>query len=167
MFEVTIRAAVEGDLSALTDLYNHYVESSPVTFDIENRTLAERREWLSHYCAQGPHRLLVLDRAVDILGYASSSSFRPKEAYSTTVETSIYLRQDSTGHGLGRRLYETLFESLRGEDVHRALAGVTLPNAASDRLHLSLGFSEVGVFAEVGRKFDQFWSVRWYEKELF
>lgn len=45
-------------------------------------------------------------------------------------------------------------------------AGVTLPNEASERLHLCFGFQTVGVYREVGRKFDRFWDVAWFQKPL-
>ena len=59
-----------------------------------------------------------------------------------------------------------MFEELRAEDVQVALAGITLPNEASVRLHARFGFSPVGVFHEVGRKFGRYWDVAWYEKPL-
>jgi phosphinothricin acetyltransferase len=50
--------------------------------------------------------------------------------------------------------------------VHRVVAGVALPNAASIALHKRLGFQDVGVFTEVGLKFDRYWDVRWFERPL-
>ncbi|MEO0869641.1 MAG: N-acetyltransferase family protein, partial [Cyanobacteria bacterium J06642_11] len=99
-------------------------------------------------------------------GYATSSKFSQKAAYDTSVETSIYLLPDAQGQGLGTRLYETLFESLADADVHRAYAGITLPNPASVALHQKLGFHSAGRYREVGRKFDQYWDVEWFEKSL-
>lgn len=78
----------------------------------------------------------------------------------------MYLAPECTGRGIGSLLYASLFEVLEQEDVHVALAGVTLPNAASQRLHERFGFRPVGVFEEVGRKFDRFWDVAWYRKPL-
>ncbi len=55
-----------------------------------------------------------------------------------------------------------LFAALSGADVHRAFAGIALPNEASIALHCALGFEPVGVYQEVGRKFGRFWDVAWY-----
>jgi phosphinothricin acetyltransferase len=101
-----------------------------------------------------------------VVGYATSSPYRPKAAYSTSVETSIYLAPDAGGRGIGSLLYTALFHALAGEDVHRAYAGVTLPNEASIRIHERFGFRKVGVYQEVGRKFGAYHDVVWLEKQL-
>ena len=100
------------------------------------------------------------------VGFASSSRFRPKPAYETSVETSVYLAPDSVGRGAGTRLYEGLFKALEGEDVHRAYAGIALPNPASIGLHERFGFKRVAHFTEQGRKFGRYWDVAWYEKQI-
>lgn len=84
--------------------------------------------------------------------------------YGTSVEVSVYLTPDAAGHGIGTRLYDALFTALATEDVHRAYAGIALPNAASVRLHERFGFAHVGTYGEVGRKFGRYWDVAWYEK---
>jgi phosphinothricin acetyltransferase len=163
----SIRAAHEGDLAALTALYNHYIENTAITFDTEPWTIEQRREWLSHYHPTGRHRLLVAEGAGgNLVGYASSSKFRPKAAYDTSVETSVYVAPDTHGQGIGTALYSALFEILATEDVHRAIAGVTLPNEKSIALHQKFGFLVTGTMTEVGRKFDRYWDVAWLEKAL-
>ncbi|WP_329317094.1 GNAT family N-acetyltransferase [Streptomyces sp. NBC_01262] len=164
--EVQVRPGREADLQALTDLYNHYVRETPITFDVEPLTLEQRRPWLLSHPEDGPHRLLVASQAGRVLGYATSSPFRPKAAYATSVEVTVYCAPDAGGRGVGTLLYASLFEALAGEDVHRAYAGIALPNEASARLHARFGFRPVGVFREVGRKFGRYWDVAWYEKEL-
>lgn len=166
--DVQVRAGTEGDLTALTDIYNHYVRETPVTFDINPITPDERRPWLLSHPEDGPHRLLVARSTTEdrILGYATSSPFRPKAAYATSVETSIYLAPGAGGRGLGTMLYAALFAALANEDVHRAYAGVTLPNEASIRIHKRFGFRQVGVYEEVGRKFGIYHDVVWMEKRL-
>lgn len=161
-----VRAAQPGDLLALTDIYNHYVRTSGVTFDTTEFTVEARQEWFSHYAASGPHRLFVAVEGDDVLGYATSSPFRPKAGYATSVELTVYLRPDATGRGLGRMLYRSLLEALAEEDLHRAYAGVALPNDASVALHERLGFREIGTYVEVGRKFGRYWDVRWFERPL-
>lgn len=161
-----VRAARPADLPALTDIYNHYVRTSGVTFDTTPFTVEARQEWFSHYAATGPHRLLVGVDGDEVLGYATSSPFRPKPGYASSVETSVYLRHDATGRGLGTMLYGALLEALADQDLHRAYAGVALPNDASVALHERLGFREVGTYVEVGRKLGRYWDVRWFERAL-
>ena len=73
-----------------------------------------------------------------VLGYATTSRWRPKAAYDTTVESSVYCRPDVVGRGIGTALYSALFESMAGEDIHRIVAGISQPNPASVALHLRL-----------------------------
>lgn len=166
--DVQVRAGGEEDLTALTDIYNHYIRETPITFDVSPLTPDERRPWLLSHPEDGPHRLLVAQPADGgrILGYATSSPFRPKAAYATSVETSIYLAPGTGGRGIGTLLYAALFEALAGEDLHRAYAGVTLPNEASIRIHKRFGFEQIGVYEEVGRKFGAYHDVAWLEKRL-
>jgi phosphinothricin acetyltransferase len=162
-----VRAAVESDLARLTEIYNHYVVNTHVTFDVEPFSVDDRCSWFHHYATHGRHRLLVAvaDDSV-VAGYATSSPYRPKPAYLTSVETSVYLAPESVGRGLGTLLYARLFEELAGEDVHRALAGIALPNDASIALHQRFGFRRVARFTEQGRKFDRYWDVDWFERPV-
>lgn len=162
----TIRVATEVDLPRLTEIYNHYVVNTPTTFDLEPFTVDQRREWFARYAATGRHRLLVAEREGAILGYTSSSPFHPRHAYDTTVEMTILCAPEAIGVGLGQRLYEAIFESLRGEDIHAAVAAITLPNDASCAIHERFGFTRVGVLTAVGRKFDQYWDVVWYQRAM-
>ena len=166
MSDLRVRPAEPSDLTRLTAIYNHYVVHTAVTFDIEAREPEERRGWYTdHTCGPG-HRLLVVEEGTDLLGYAGSGTFREKRAYDTTVETTVYLDPAATGRGLGTLLYTALFDALAGEDVHRAVAGITLPNPASLALHRRFGFREVGVFVENGHKLGRYWDVCWLERSL-
>ncbi|WP_405972515.1 GNAT family N-acetyltransferase [Streptomyces sp. NBC_00988] len=170
--EVQVRPGVESDLDALTDIYNHYVRETPITFDTVPFTPEERRPWLLSHPEDGPYRLKVAMDGIfqgnsqRILGYATSSPYRAKPAYSTSVEVTVYLAPDAAGRGIGTLLYKALFEALADEDVHRAYAGIAQPNEASTRLHERFGFRYIGVHREVGRKFGRYWDVAWHEKEL-
>jgi len=164
MAEVRIRPAEHADLARLTEIYNYYVINTPVTFDVESYTVERRAEWFRQFARTGRHRLLVAESEEGVAGYAGSMRWRPKAAYDTTIETTIYCAPDATGKGIGRRLYAALFEALRGEDVHRYVAGYTTPNPATAALHERLGFKTVGLFSEVGRKFGKYWDVCWMER---
>ena len=167
MADYAIRAATLDDLEALTDIYNHYIVNSAITFDLQTFTTSERRAWFDDHSDVGPHRLLVaIDDRGRCLGYASSSRWRPKLAYNTTVETSVYCHPEARGRGCGTALYTALFATLEGEDLHTIVAGVSQPNPASLSLHEKFGFRSVGVFHAVGRKFDTFWDVAWFERPL-
>lgn len=161
-----VRPATSDDLASLNDIYNQYVGQTHYTFDVEPMTADARREWFTHYDGVGRYRVMVAVSGGVVVGYASSSRFRPKAVYETSIETSIYLAPESVGRGAGSRLYEALFKALEGEDVHRAYAGIALPNPASIGLHERFGFKRVAHFTEQGRKFGRYWDVAWYEKPL-
>lgn len=172
---IHIRQACDGDIQALVDLYNRYILETAITFDLVPYTVEQRREsWFDHYAETGRHRLMVAECDTTtslvgphkVIGYASSSQFAAKAAYDTSVETSIYVAAEFASSGVGSELYRSLFKALESEDVHRAYAGVTLPNEASMAIHRKFGFHQVGLFQEVGRKFGQYWDVAWLEKRL-
>ncbi|QCX77189.1 Phosphinothricin N-acetyltransferase [Streptomyces sp. YIM 121038] len=168
--EVQVRPGDEADLGALTEIYNHYVRETAVTFDTVPFLPEERRRWLLSHPKDGPYRLMVAQVGKpgkpDILGYATSGPLRAKPAYATSVEVSVYCDPRAAGRGVGTLLYRALFTALEGEDLHRAYAGIALPNAASVRLHERFGFRHIGTYAEVGRKFHRYWDVAWYELPL-
>src|SRR5215471_8195707 len=161
-----IRRAERGDLPALLEIYNHYVLNTHITFDVEPRTFEQREEWLRQFKASGRYQCFVATADGKTIGWASSHPFKERAAYDTSVETSIYLAPDSGGRGIGRRLYGVLHDALSREDVHRAFGGIAQPNEASVALHKSLGYSHVGTYEEVGRKFGRFWDVAWYQKAM-
>jgi phosphinothricin acetyltransferase len=162
---IVVRPAEPRDARVLDDIYNHYVRTSHVTFDIEPASIDRRRDWLRERSG-GRHRVLVAQDARQVLGYASSGPHRSRPGYATTVETSVYVDPACTGRGVGASLYRELFEALRYEDLHRALAGIALPNPASVALHRRFAFTQVALFTQHGRKFGRYWDVAWFERAL-
>ncbi len=163
---VTIRPASIDDLPSLAEIYNYYVVNTVVSFDLNPVTIDERREWFQQFALDGPHRLLVAEEAGKVMGYAGSFRFRMRCAYNTTIETTVYCAPEATGRGIGSALYAALFEALRSEDLHVAIAAIAVPNPASIALHERFGFTFAGQLRDVGRKFDRYWDVVWYEKRL-
>lgn len=164
--EVTVRPALVADVPRITEIYNHYIVNTAVSFDIEPWMLDQRLEWFAHYDLKGRYRVLVAERDGEVVGYTTSSRFRQKQAYETTVEMTIVCAPDAVGMGIGSRLYGAIFPMLEGEDVHMAVAGITLPNDASCAIHERFGFQRIGVEPEVGRKFGRYWDVAWYMRRV-
>jgi phosphinothricin acetyltransferase len=164
---VTIRQGESADLNKLVEIYNHYVTETHVTFDTTPFLVTDRIQWFNQFTPDGPYRLLVADSNGAILGYATSTRYKPREGYDTSVETTIYLDPGECGHGAGLPLYAALMDQLLADPaVHRAYGGIALPNDASVALHLKLGFERVGSYHEVGFKFDRYWDVDWFEKDV-
>jgi|SRR5579862_2588115 len=162
-----IRAASLADLPVLTNIYNYYVENSDATFDLQPFMPEQRRGWFNDHADGRRHRLLVAEeKAGEILGYAASGPFRSKKGYETTVEVTVYCSPGAMGKGIGGALYRELFKLLGGENVHRVVAGIAQPNEASNRLHERFGFTRVGTFTQVGKKFGKYIDVLWMEKVM-
>jgi phosphinothricin acetyltransferase len=169
MNEVTTRPAALSDLPRLAEIYNHYILNTPITFNTKPFTVEGFKEWFEEHSDGKRHRLVVAVESGDggrVVGYAGTGRFRPKEAYETTVETTIYCSPECTQRGVGKLLYGALFEVIAGEDINRIVAGVTLPNPPSVALHERFGFRHVGTFTGNGRKFGKYWDVAWFERPL-
>jgi phosphinothricin acetyltransferase len=163
---VTIRPAVEADVPAMMAIYNHYVETSHATFDITPVSLENRLAWFRGYRETGPFRLVIAERDGEVVGYAGSGRFREKPAYLSSVEMTVYVHPAATGQSIGAQMYERLFALLDGQPIHRAYAGITLPNQASVALHHRFGFRDIGTYDEVGFKLGRYWGVLWLEKAM-
>jgi phosphinothricin acetyltransferase len=96
---ITIRRAEPGDLPALLDIYNHYVVHTPSTFDVEPRTLEQRRQWLDGFAPTGRYQCFVAVKAGRAIGWAASSRYKDRAAYDTSIETSIYLAPEEKRAG--------------------------------------------------------------------
>ena len=162
--QILVAPASADDLEAISGIYDHYVRTTAISFDVETPTTAWRREWFARFDDRGRHRLLVARDGGAAIGYAASVPYRPREAYGPSVETSVYISPTHLGRGVGSALYGALLFELEREDVHRAYAGIAMPNPASVRLHERCGFRRAGYFTEQGRKFGRYWDVAWFER---
>lgn len=161
-----VRPAHRSDLGQLLALYNHYVRYSNATFDTGPVSLENRVAWFETFAEVGPHRLLVAADGDAVLGCASSSSYRNHPAFARTVEVGIYIDPECRMRGIGSELYGALFEQLRSEPVHLAVAAIALPNDASLALHRKFDFVEVGVFEEYARKGRAHISSMWMQRRI-
>ncbi len=161
-----IRAATAADVPRITEIYNHWITETHVSFDDEPHTIDERMAWFAKYGEAGRYRAFVGELDDLVVGVSYSSRFRPKSGYDTTVETTVVVHPDALGLGIGRRLLTHLIEVLEHEDVHRAVALIAVPNEPSIVVHEELGYDRVGVYSEVGRKFGRYWSVQIMERKF-
>ena len=160
-----IRPADHNDLPALMALRNWYIDHSYATFDEQHLSLRQMAQWFTQFNT-GPHRCFVAVADGEIAGYCSSQAYRAHPAFRHTIETSIYVAANAARSGVGSALYQHLFDALRGQDLHRAVVGIALPNDASVALHEKFGFRRIGVFDEYAMKHGQRISSVWMEKNL-
>lgn len=157
MSAITVRDATDRDAAALMAIYNHEVQNSTATLDMETRTLEAQAQWLR--ARRGANPVVVAERNGEVLGFASLSPFRERAAYRTTVENSIYVHRDAHGQGVGTILLTALVERARLHGYHSVIARVAGDNPASVALHQRLGYEIVGTEREVGRKFGRWLDV--------
>jgi phosphinothricin acetyltransferase len=101
-----------------------------------------------------------------LIGYATYGAFRSWPGYRHTVENSIYLHENARGQGFGVRLLSALVERATAQGLHAMIAGIDGDNVVSMRLHEKLGFTKVGHLRQVGRKFDRWLDLVFYERLL-
>ena len=160
-----IHRAVADDLPAVAEIYALAVHSSIATFDTVPPGLDV---WQQRLDSTDPgDAFLVAAEGTEVLGFAYSSFYRPRPAYSRTRETTVYLAEAARGRGIGTALYAELHAAMVASGaVHTALGVVALPNDASERLHQRAGYVKVGHLTEVGHKFGDWVDVAIYQAML-
>lgn len=165
MSELTIRDGDSTrDAGACAAIYAPHVEGSPVSFEERAPDTAEMAARIERYGAS--HAWLVAERGGEVVGYAYGTAFNERPAYRWSAGVSVYVAESTRGQGVGRALYEALFERLRERGFRMACAGITLPNEASVGLHEALGFKRTGVNREIGWKEGAWRDVGWFQMEL-
>ncbi len=159
-----LRAATPDDAAAIAQIYAPFVTGSAVSFETEPPDEAAIRSRIES--GGGLYPWLVAEEDGTILGYAYAARFRDRPAYRFAVETSVYLRSEASGHGLGRGLYEPLLAILQKQGFTQAIAAITLPNEASVRLHERLGFERAGTYRQVGWKLGTWHDVGLWQRTL-
>ena len=152
---VEIRSAEVGDLPGILAIYNEVIASSTAVYSDDPATLENRRAWFEGRRSRGFPVIVGVD-ASGIAGFSSFGDFRGVySGYRHTVEHSVHIRSDLRGQGLGKRLVEALFPHATAMNVHVMIGAIDAANAGSMRFHEKLGFTQAGLFREVGRKFDR------------
>ena len=161
-----ITSLSEKDIEGINKLYNKYINETAFTFDIKEKTYEEKKEWSKTFKEDSPYQCLVAYDNNNLIGFVSSRPFREKEAYFSSVETSIYIDRDYIGNGYGKGLLKELFNRISSFGVLKAYAFITKPNDMSEKLHISIGFNHIGTLNKVGKKFGKYWDVGLFELSL-
>jgi len=161
---IEFRVATVDDADGIRDIYAPYCESSNVSFETIAPSREQMAERISRIREMYPWLVAVADNRV--AGYVYATRFRERAAYRWTVEAAVYIAADQHRRGLGRALYASLFSILRVQNFSKLVAGITLPNPASVRLHESAGFRPAGRFNGVGHKNGTWLDVGWWQLEL-
>jgi phosphinothricin acetyltransferase len=159
---MNIRPVEFSDASQIAELYNHYIETSIATFELEQIDAAEMEKRIRETLA-GNYPYLIAEENGEILGYAYGHQFRARVAYRHTVEVSVYIKKGFHGRGIATELYKALFPEIGRRDFHAVIAGISLPNEASVKLHEKFGMTKIAHFKEVGFKFGKWIDTGYWE----
>jgi phosphinothricin acetyltransferase len=155
--DLTIRLAEPADAEAIRTIYNVEVLDETSTFDLVPRSLADQEAWLAD--RSGAFSAIVAVDGPQVVGFAALSAYKPRAAYSTTVEDSVYVDRGRSGEGIGRLLLTSLLDAATASGFHAVMARIEAGGTASRALHARCGFELVGIEREVGRKFNRWLDV--------
>lgn len=157
-----IRKARIEDAQDIAAIYNHYVENTCVTFEVEAVSAGEIAQRIEE-CQSYNLPWLVAEEDGRVLGYCYATKWKGRCAYQHSVEATVYLEPSATAQGWGSRLYQELLAQLQARGIHAVICGIAQPNEASVALHEKFGMQKVAHFKEVGRKFDQWVDVGYWQ----
>lgn len=160
----TVRDAVPADAARCAEIYAPYVRDSAISLESEAPGADELGRRIA--AAQQDHAWLVLEDDGDVIGYAYGGPYMSRAGYRWSAAVSVYLDGTRRRSGGGRALYGVLFERLAARGIRTVLAGITLPNEASEGLHRALGFQPAGTYRRVGWKHGRWHDVGWYQRDL-
>jgi L-amino acid N-acyltransferase YncA len=161
---VTVRLATPGDGAACAAIYAPYVRETAISFEAVPPSASDMAARITRTIERTPWVVVEVDSVVR--AYAYGGRHRERAAYDWTVETTVYVDGDFGRQGLGRLAMGAVVAILRLQGAHLAVAGITLPNDGSVRLHESLGFRPIGEFEAIGWKHGGWHGVAWYALEL-
>ena len=161
-----IRPVGPKDTAAICAIYNYYIEKTIISFEETPLSTAEMEDRIRKISAKYPYLVWEETSATgngEINGFAYINTWKERSAYKFSAEISIYIRDGKQGSGMGRKLMERLLEEVRKTDIHTLVAGIALPNDRSVALHEKFGFKKIACFKEIGRKFNKWLDVGYWE----
>ncbi len=156
-----IRKATTTDAEQICNIYNYYIENTVISFEEAPVSIQQMQKRIKTISEAFPWIVFEVDQ--QILGYAYATLWKERSAYRYSVESTVYLSPQAVGQSLGTQLYKHLISQLKQTEIHSVIACIALPNMASIALHEKIGYKKVAHFKQVGRKFDQWIDVGFWE----
>lgn len=160
--DTPIRLAEIGDACTIAAIYNHYIQTSIITFEEHDVTVESMSQRIADVQSYNLPWLVYLTDG-ELLGYAYATRWKPRSAYRYSVEITVYTAPGTSGRGIGSALYSELFKRIKDCGVHVAVGGIALPNAASIALHEKFGMKKIGEFSEIGFKQGRWLNVGYWQ----
>ena len=171
MSNIKIRKAELKDTESILKVYAYYVEKTAITFEYTVPTIDEFRSRIEKTLKKYPY--IVAEQDGEIVGYAYTGPFVGREAYDWSVETTIYIKNNFKGNGLGKRLYQTLENISKAQNVINLYACIGYPEKEDEYLtknsaqfHEHFGFKLIGQFDKCGYKFGRWYHMIWMGKVI-
>ena len=161
---MAIRMATLQDVPRILEIYGPYVEKTTVSFEYTVPALDEFTQRFLKTTAFFPW--LVWEEDGEVLGYAYGSRPFERAAYQWSASASIYLRPESCGKGIGKKLYAALEELLKKQGYRKVYAVITSENEASVAFHRAAGYRQIAAMPDIGYKFGKWYGTVWMEKDL-
>lgn len=159
-----LRLATPDDAAAIAAIYAPICRETAISFEVEPPGPEEMARRIEAVLTRLPW--LVSVDGDTVLGYAYASPYKERAAYQWTLESSIYVAASARGRGVARALYTALFELVTAQGYGSIIAGITLPNDASVRLHEGLGFTPYGRLPAAGYKYGAWHDIGYWRREL-
>ncbi len=166
---VSIRMATKADAKEILEIYAPYVKDTAISFEYDVPSVEEFSERINNILNKFPYVVAVENNK--IIGYAYASSFKDRVAYDWAVETTIYLRQDCQGKGVGKKLYLALEKILKRQNILNLNACIAYTSTENENLtnasmhfHERLGYKKVAHFTKCGYKLGKWYDMIWMEK---
>ncbi|MDQ5824863.1 MAG: arsinothricin resistance N-acetyltransferase ArsN1 [Chloroflexota bacterium] len=135
------RPATPEDAAAIAHIYNQGLEDRVATFETRPRTPEEIISWLD-----GIHPVVVVEDQGEVIAFASTSTYRPRDCYRGIAEFSVYVAREARGRGAGRLAMQSLIQAAEKAGFWKLLSRIFVENTASRALVKAVGFREVGVY---------------------
>lgn len=169
--KVIVRDVTAEDAGRLVEIYSHYVLNTAVSFEYEVPTIEEFRQRIEKITARFPY--LVCEKNGKVIGYVYAGEYSVRSAYSWTAAMSIYVDKDYRRQGIGTLLYKNIEPRLKEMGIVNLLAGTAYCDPedeylthASSCFHMSCGYAEAAHFKKIGKKFDRWYDLKWYQKVI-
>lgn len=156
-----IRLTTIYDAPAIREIYSPNILNAAISFETEVPSIEEIQNRIETILQRYPWIVCEVDGKM--AGYVYASKHRDREAYQWSCECTIYMHNDFKGKGIGKELYQLLFEILKSQGFRNVYAGITLPNSGSVSIHESCGFKHFATYENIGYKFDNWHSVGWWK----
>jgi phosphinothricin acetyltransferase len=141
-----VRTAVLADAATIADIYNQGIEDRVATFETRLRTARDIEAWFD-----GVHPVIVAEQDGRLLGFAATSTYRPRECYCGIAEVSVYVAREARRRGAGKLMLIALMDACEKAGYWKLVSRIFTDNHASRRLIAECGFREVGIYEKHGQ----------------